>query len=150
MFPKAEILRQYFKETKNPITLLGVRKKADECLQKYLNETLFQALQKHMRILVLLDWEKNDLENLYMILWRVVNNIDSKRDIRIFGNIIIIDATDKNITDGYRREWPKETDCDIKILESLKQKGLLEDFGDKELEEFYRKFHIDKSYATKT
>ncbi|MCL9820335.1 menaquinone biosynthesis decarboxylase [Helicobacter sp. 14348-15] len=150
IFPKAEILRQYFKETKNPITLLGVRKEADECLQKYLNETLFQALQKHMRILVLLDWEKNDLENLYMILWRVVNNIDSKRDIRIFGNIIIIDATDKNIADGYRREWPKETDCDIKILESLKQKGLLEDFGDKELEEFYRKFHIDKSYATKT
>ncbi|EES89671.1 menaquinone biosynthesis decarboxylase [Helicobacter canadensis] len=149
IFPKAEILRQYFKETKNPITLLGVKKDSNESLQKYLKESLFQTLQKHIKILVLLDWEKNDLENLYMILWRVVNNIDSKRDIRIFGDIIIIDATDKNIADGYKREWPKETDCDVKILESLKQKGLLEDFDEEELKEFYRKFHIDKSYATR-
>lgn len=149
IFPKAEILRQYFKETKNPIILLGVKKDSNESLQKYLKESLFQTLQKHIRILVLLDWEKNDLENLYMILWRVVNNIDSKRDIRIFGDIIIVDATDKNIADGYKREWPKETDCDIKILKSLRQKGLLEDFDEEELKEFYRKFHIDKSYATR-
>lgn len=149
IFSKAEILRQYFKETKNPITLLGIKKDSNESLQKYLKESLFQTLQKHIRILVLLDWEKNDLENLYMILWRVVNNIDSKRDIRIFGDIIIIDATDKNNADGYKREWPKETDCDVKILESLKQKGLLEDFDEEELKEFYRKFHIDKSYATR-
>ena len=90
----------------------------------------------------------NDLENLYMILWRVVNNIDSKRDIRILGEIIVIDATDKTADDGYHREWPKETDCDSKTLESLAQKGLLSDFSQESLEEFYRKYHIDKSYST--
>lgn len=147
IIPLSKTLRQYFLDTKNPITLLGVQKDSHS-LQKFLKKSAFANLQKHLRILILLDDSKNDLENLYMILWRVVNNIDSKRDIRILGEIIVIDATDKTADDGYRREWPKETDCDSKTLESLVQKGLLSDFSQESLEEFYRKYHIDKSYST--
>ena len=147
IIPLSKTLRQYFLDTKNPITLLGVQKDSHS-LQKFLKKSAFANLQKHLRILILLDDSKNDLENLYMILWRVVNNIDSKRDIRILGEIIVIDATDKNADDGYHREWPKETDCDSKTLESLAQKGLLNDFSQESLEEFYRKYHIDKSYST--
>lgn len=147
IIPLSKTLRQYFLDTKNPIALLGVQKDSHS-LQKFLKKSAFANLQKHLRILILLDDSKNDLENLYMILWRVVNNIDSKRDIRILGEIIVIDATDKNADDGYHREWPKETDCDSKTLESLAQKGLLSDFSQESLEEFYRKYHIDKSYST--
>lgn len=147
IIPLSKTLRQYFLDTKNPITLLGVQKDSHS-LQKFFKKSAFANLQKHLRILILLDDSKNDLENLYMILWRVVNNIDSKRDIRILGEIIVIDATDKNADDGYHREWPKETDCDSKTLESLAQKGLLSDFSQESLEEFYRKYHIDKSYST--
>lgn len=147
IIPLSKTLRQYFLDTKNPITLLGVQKDSHS-LQKFLKKSSFANLQKHLRILILLDDSKNDLENLYMILWRVVNNIDSKRDIKILGEIIVIDATDKNADDGYHREWPKETDCDSKTLESLAQKGLLSDFSQESLEEFYRKYHIDKSYST--
>ena len=147
IIPLSKTLRQYFLDTKNPITLLGVQKDSHS-LQKFLKKSAFANLQKHLRILILLDDSKNDLENLYMILWRVVNNIDSKRDIRILGEIIVIDATDKNADDGYHREWPKETDCDSKTLESLAQKGLLSDFSQESLKEFYRKYHIDKSYST--
>lgn len=147
VIPLSKTLRQYFLDTKNPITLLGVQKDSHS-LQKFLKKSAFANLQKHLRILILLDDSKNDLENLYMILWRVVNNIDSKRDIRILGEIVVIDATDKNADDGYHREWPKETDCDSKTLESLAQKGLLSDFSQESLEEFYRKYHIDKSYST--
>lgn len=147
IIPLSKTLRQHFLDTKNPITLLGVQKDSHS-LQKFLKKSAFANLQKHLRILILLDDSKNDLENLYMILWRVVNNIDSKRDIRILGEIVVIDATDKNADDGYHREWPKETDCDSKTLESLAQKGLLSDFSQESLEEFYRKYHIDKSYST--
>lgn len=147
IIPLSKTLRQYFLDTKNPITLLGVQKDSHS-LQRFLKKSAFANLQKHLRILILLDDSKNDLENLYMILWRVVNNIDSKRDIRILGEIIVIDATNKNADDGYHREWPKETDCDSKTLESLAQKGLLSDFSQESLEEFYRKYHIDKSYST--
>lgn len=147
IIPLSKTLRQYFLDTKNPITLLGVQKDSHS-LQRFLKKSAFANLQKHLRILILLDDSKNDLENLYMILWRVVNNIDSKRDIRILGEIVVIDATDKNADDGYHREWPKETDCDSKTLESLAQKGLLSDFSQEGLEEFYRKYHIDKSYST--
>lgn len=147
IIPLSKTLRQYFLDTKNPITLLGVQKDSHS-LQKFLKKSAFANLQKHLRILILLDDSKNDLENLYMILWRVVNNIDSKRDIRILGEIVVIDATNKNADDGYHREWPKETDCDSKTLESLAQKGLLSDFSQESLKEFYRKYHIDKSYST--
>ena len=146
IFKSAKTLRQYFKDTLNPITLLAVEK--SQSLIKNLDKDSLLELKENIRILVLLDECKNDLENLYMILWRVVNNIDAMRDIVILENLLIIDATDKNLSDDYKREWPKETNCDRAVLDHLEKKGLLEMAHD-DLEVLYRKYHIDKSYKTK-
>ena len=53
-----------------------------------------------------------------MLVWRVVNNIDAKRDIYL-KSFIVIDGTDKNLLDGYKREWPKDTICNQNILNKL-------------------------------
>lgn len=151
-------IRQIYKETKNPIILVGIHKKEslkksflaleqaklESCNQteSYLQNV--DLLEKCMRIVVIVDAIKNDLDNLYMLLWRVVNNIDAKRDITIIGKTLLLDACDKDVRDNYLREWPKETDCSRKVLDRLEKLGLLSDFGD--LESFYRTFHIDKSY----
>ncbi len=162
--PSGEIqsLRQIYKETKNPIVLVGIDKK--ESLKKsfLMLEQAYTArnqeiesplppllsmilqMQKSLRIVVIVDAAKNDLDNLYMLLWRVVNNIDAKRDIKIIGKILLLDACDKDVRDCYLREWPKETDCSPEVLDKLEMLGLLRDFGN--LENFYRTFHIDKSY----
>lgn len=160
--PSGEVksIRQFYQETKNPLIIVGIDKKESLkktflALEKAKLESQHQEsnlqnvnlLEKYMRIVVVVDELKNDLDNLYMLLWRVVNNIDAKRDIKVIGKTLLLDACDKDVCDDYLREWPKETDCSREVLDKLEKCGLLNDFGD--LENFYRKFHIDKSYNTK-
>ena len=80
---------------------------------------------------------KNELDNLYMLLWRVVNNIDGKRDI-YNTTFLGVDATTKDEkNDNYQREWPKDCDCTVSVIKDLKTRGLL-DIDD----EFIKRWHI--------
>ncbi len=40
-----------------------------------------------------------------MLVWRVVNNMDSNRDVYIEDNTICIDGTNKNDFDNFKRRW---------------------------------------------
>ncbi|PAF41745.1 menaquinone biosynthesis decarboxylase [Helicobacter sp. 11S02596-1] len=135
------ILKQYFIHTQNPICIIGVEKNTRNILEASKN---LASLQKSLAIVVFVDVNKNDLNNPYMLLWRITNNIDAKRDICICNHTIFIDATDKNPSDGHLREWPKETDCSIEIIESLRAKGLLDTIT----EGFMKRFHICQSPKT--
>ena len=83
-----------------------------------------------------MDENKNDINNPYMLIWRVVNNIDAKRDIFLQKEFIGIDGTNKGEIDGFEREWPDDTDCDPKVIESLRERGLI-DVDDEFLKRFY-------------
>ncbi|MGG7048189.1 MULTISPECIES: menaquinone biosynthesis decarboxylase [unclassified Campylobacter] len=125
-------LKQYKTNTKNPICVVKIDKKepikfAFEKLVKFSN---------NFRILIFVGCE-NRLENAYMLLWRVVNNIDALRDIFINKTVVGIDATSKSVEDGYEREWPKQTDCSREVVENLIKKGIVKD--DKKL---FEKFEI--------
>ena len=48
-----------------------------------------------------------------------------------------IDATMKTKLDHYTREWPKDTDCDQTVIQSLIVRGLVENDP-----EFLKYFHI--------
>lgn len=138
--PNVKCLRQYFTHTHNPITILGVEKNNTSILPSL--QTL-QALSKHLSIIIAVDEGKNDLKNPYMLVWRITNNIDAKRDILILGALMCVDATDKGICDGYKRGWPEETDCTPSVIASLRERGLL-DVSD----EFLHRFHITGSSTT--
>ncbi|ECB9975643.1 menaquinone biosynthesis decarboxylase, partial [Campylobacter jejuni] len=99
-------LKQFYKESKSPIVciLLDKKEKIEQSFDKLLE------FKKHFRILVFLDAE-NKLENSYMLVWRVVNNIDAKRDIFIKEERLGVDASAKGEAEGYLRAWPKQTDC---------------------------------------
>lgn len=140
LMPEARLLRQYFTHTHNPITILGVKKDNHSLLPPLQK---LQALQNHISILIAVDEEKNDLDNPYMLVWRITNNIDAKRDILILGDMVCVDATDKGVCDGYTREWPLETDCDEGVINSLRERGLLE-----VSDEFLHHFHITHSSQT--
>ncbi len=114
-------LKQYFINTKNPITIVKIKK-------SYNIKNFFKKLYpilKHIKIVVVLDDEKNNINNLYMILWRVVNNIDAKRDIIFKNNRIFIDATNKNQFDNFKRVWPDDVECDRNVLIKLKKSGII-------------------------
>ncbi|CRF48063.1 UbiD family decarboxylase associated with menaquinone via futalosine [Helicobacter heilmannii] len=137
LMPQVQNLRQYGLESKNPIAVVGVEKTTPLVL-------LFKDLEPlapHVSALIFVDNHKNDLNNPYMLLWRVTNNIDAQRDIWLKPPLICIDATDKGALEGHTREWPKETDCTLSVLESLANKGLIPPLSDP----LYEKYHIHHS-----
>ncbi|EAJ6940941.1 menaquinone biosynthesis decarboxylase [Campylobacter jejuni] len=125
-------LKQFYKESKSPIVciLLDKKEKIEQSFDKLLE------FKKHFRILVFLD-AKNKLENSYMLVWRVVNNIDAKRDIFIKEERLGVDASAKGEAEGYLRAWPKQTDCTKSVIEDLILRNILENNPD-----LFNKFEI--------
>jgi len=114
-------LKQYMTHTKNPICIIAVNKKKSQLkLIKKLKE-----LKAHIKLLVIVDEANNDLNDPYMLVWRVVNNIDAQRDVKL-KPFIAIDATNKSEVDGFEREWPGDTFCTKAVLDSLQEKGLID------------------------
>ena len=114
-------IKQIFCDTKNPITYIKFAKNALVC-------DVFKALlnfKAHFKILIFLD-ERARLDNDYMNVWRITNNIDALRDIFIDGEQICIDATSKSELENYPRKWPDETNCTRSVINELIKKGLLE------------------------
>ena len=101
------------------------------------------GLSDVMRIAILVDAWKNDLDNPYMLVWRIVNNIDAKRDVLIQGEQVFIDARDKPESPAHPRAWPKETDCSMAVIEALRAKGFRID------DELLHRYHICGSPKTK-
>ncbi len=125
-------IKQYKTYTKTPITLLKT-KKTKPIKESY--EAL-KPIKEHTKLLVFIDEKKNDLNNPYMLIWRVVNNIDAKRDIFLEKEYIGINATNKNALDGFSRRWPDDTDCNKEVIKDLRQRGLI-DVDDEFLEKYY-------------
>ncbi|EAI4083706.1 menaquinone biosynthesis decarboxylase [Campylobacter jejuni] len=125
-------LKQFYKESKSPIVciLLDKKEKIEQSFDKLLE------FKKYFRILVFLDAE-NKLENPYMLVWRVVNNIDAKRDIFIKEERLGVDASAKGEAEGYLRAWPKQTDCTKSVIEDLILRNILENNPD-----LFNKFEI--------
>ncbi|ELR3656581.1 menaquinone biosynthesis decarboxylase [Campylobacter coli] len=125
-------LKQFYKESKSPIVciLLDKKEKIEQSFEKLLE------FKKYFRILVFLD-SNNKLENPYMLVWRVVNNIDAKRDIFIKEERLGVDASAKGEAEGYLRAWPKQTDCTKSVIEDLILRNILENNPD-----LFNKFEI--------
>lgn len=125
-------LKQYYTDTKTPICVITLNK--SKSMQSDMEK--FYAFWAHIKLLVIVDKTNNDINNPYMLLWRVANNIDARRDISL-KPFIIIDATNKGTVDGYDREWPGDTLCTKEVLDSLQERGLI-DID----ESFIRKFGL--------
>ncbi len=123
-------LKQYCVETANPITVIQFSKRTTA-------KTVFEklhVLKEHLAIVVFVDMLQNSVTNPYMLLWRVVNNIDASRDIWL-EPFIGIDATNKNELDGFTREWPKDVNCDEAVIERLRKSGII-NITDEEINNF--------------
>lgn len=125
-------LKQYYTNTKNPVTVITVDKTRS---QKHLFEDL-KSLYENIKILIIIDAKnQNDVDNPYMLVWRVVNNMDSNRDVYIESNTICIDGTNKNSFDNFKRRWPDDVDCTPEVLDSLQERGII-DISDEFKKEF--------------
>ena len=123
-------LKQYFTHTKNPITIITLNKTTSVIS----NIEKFYPLKEHIKLLIIIDKKNNDINEPYMLIWRVVNNIDANRDI-VLNPFIVIDGTNKSKVDGFNREWPGDTFCTKEILDSLQERGLI-DIDEKFIKKF--------------
>jgi 4-hydroxy-3-polyprenylbenzoate decarboxylase len=114
-------IKQYYTDTPNPITILKVRKTKPvrQIFQK------LKSLKQFLKIVIFVDEYMNDLENPYMLVWRITNNIDALYDVWI-EEIWGVDATSKNHLDGYKRTWPEDTHCDKGTIMKLLEKGIID------------------------
>jgi len=119
--PNIIALKQYMTHTANPITVIQFEKvlPAKEVFAK------LSDLKEYLRIVVFVDTFQNDVRNPYLLIWRVVNNIDALRDIWL-EPFIGIDATNKNRLDGFEREWPGDVNCDSDVISDLRRRNILE------------------------
>ncbi|MGP1561692.1 MAG: menaquinone biosynthesis decarboxylase [Helicobacteraceae bacterium] len=141
---QADVLevRQIFTDSANPVCLVKVRKTFG--VMGFFKEISALELSSALRLVFVVDDDNNDLNNLYMLIWRITNNFDSERDF-FAGSFLGFDATTKTAEhDGYNRAWPMDTDCNAEILDNLRKRGLC-DFDD----EFLRKWQITKPRAGK-
>jgi 4-hydroxy-3-polyprenylbenzoate decarboxylase len=123
-------IKQYFTDTSNPICVIQYKKTqpAKNIFKK------LKFLEKYLSIVVFVDEKQNDVNNPYMLIWRVTNNIDANRDIYI-DSFIAIDGTNKSKIDGFYREWPDDVNCDKNVIGRLREKKLI-DISDEEIAYF--------------
>ena len=119
--PNVVELKQYFTQTKNPICVITVNKEKSQL--KLIKK--LKTLKAHIKLLIIVDKENNDINDIYMLVWRVVNNIDASRDV-VLKPFIAVDATNKSEIDGFTREWPGDTFCTKEVLDMLQEKGLVD------------------------
>ena len=120
-------LKQYFTNTQNPITIIKIKKikPAKEIFEK------LKSLKEHLRIVVFVDEKQNDVNNPYMLVWRVTNNIDANRDVWI-DDILGIDGTNKSEIDNFKREWPKDVNATKNVIEDLRKRKII-DISDEDI-----------------
>lgn len=119
--PRVKGLKQYFTHTKNPVCVITVDKK--KSLQKLIKK--LKGLASHIKVLIIVDAANNDIDDPYMLIWRVTNNMDASRDVTL-EPFIAVDATNKSKVDGFRREWPGDTFCTKSVLDGLQEKGIID------------------------
>ena len=119
--PRVKALKQYMTDTKNPVCVIAVDKKKSQ--QKLIKK--LEVLKSHIKVLIIIDTINNDINDPYMLIWRVVNNIDAGRDV-VLTPFIAMDATNKSEADGFTREWPGDTFCTKEVLDMLQEKGLID------------------------
>ncbi len=130
--PTISKIKQYKTYTKTPICVIAIDKQ--ESIKKIYEK--LKPIKEHTKLLIFVDEKKNDINNPYMLIWRVANNIDANRDIYLENEFIGVDGTNKGEIENFPRRWPGDTDCDEKVIKSLMQRKLI-DIDDEFLKKFY-------------
>ena len=127
--PLIEDVRQYFTDTKNPISVVKFKK--EKSAKKIFKK--IKKLKNHLKIVIFID--TGEIDNPYMLIWRVTNNIDALRDVWI-DEVIGIDGSNKNELDGFNKEWPPDVDITKEVIQKLKNLGLIEGISEEELKKY--------------
>lgn len=106
-------------EVRNRLLLLNLQKDGDITGRKLGNAILSHPDLDAFSVFVLCD-NSIDLKDGSLVLWKLFNNIDPKRDILRKDRRIVLDATRKGPEDGHHRPWPDDIVMDPVVVKTLK------------------------------
>jgi 4-hydroxy-3-polyprenylbenzoate decarboxylase len=86
-------------------------------IEKFMDNKSFSAIT----IFVVLESHEN-VNDASTILWKILNNLDPKRDMYFFGNRVGIDVTCKTGKPDYTQYWPDEIEMSNNIKQIVDQK----------------------------
>jgi 4-hydroxy-3-polyprenylbenzoate decarboxylase len=97
-----------------PVRFLAIRvEKAADRGGAEITEAVFAAEALRPFSVILLYDPEIDLGDGSKLLWKLFNNVDPGRDLRIEGGRAVIDAGRKGPMDGHTREWPEELTFEV-------------------------------------
>ena len=86
-------------------------------IEKFMHDKKFSAIT----VFIVLESHEN-VNEASTVLWKILNNIDPKRDMYFFGNRLGIDVTCKTGEHGYTQYWPDEIEMSNKVKKIVDQK----------------------------
>ncbi|MBT6295815.1 MAG: menaquinone biosynthesis decarboxylase [Nitrospina sp.] len=86
-------------------------------IKKFMNDKKFSAIT----VFVLLENHEN-VNDASTVLWKILNNIDPKRDMYFFGNRVGIDVSCKTGEPDFKQYWPDEIEMSNNIKTIVDQK----------------------------
>ncbi len=107
---------------RNRLLLLNLHKDGKTTGRKLAERLFDQRDLEAFSILVLYD-HNIDLKDASLVLWKVFNNVDPKRDLIQYDNRIVIDATKKGREDDHDRPWPDDIVMDPEIVERVRRRA---------------------------
>ena len=86
-------------------------------IEKFMSDDNFSLIT----VLVILEGHEN-INDSSTVMWKILNNIDPKRDIHLFKNRIGIDVTCKTGEKNYAQIWPDEITMSNQVIKTVDQK----------------------------
>jgi len=109
-------------DVRNRLLLLNFAKDGTTSGRSLSEKLLGRRALKAFSILVLLD-SGIDLRDYSLVLWKVFNNVDPRRDILRQGGRIVIDATRKGAEDGHTRPWPDDIEMAAEVAGRVRERA---------------------------
>jgi 4-hydroxy-3-polyprenylbenzoate decarboxylase len=117
--------------------VVSIRKRYPGQARKVMNFLWGMGQMMYTKLIVVVD-EEVDLKDMSMVAWRVLNNIDARRDLVIsdgpldaldhsspvpcYGARLGVDATRKLKEEGHGREWPQALAMDERVAELVSRR----------------------------
>ncbi len=119
-------------KVRNPLLLVNFQKDGSHTGRNVAEKLLSHDALKPFSIAILYD-AAIDLADASLVLWKVFNNVDPKRDVIRQAGRMVIDATRKGPEDDHHRPWPDDIVMDFAIVERVASRA--EELG---IQEFVR------------
>lgn len=99
------------------LLVIGIDKEKHGNLKSFAEKLLNNGDIQNIKILIVLD-EFYGINDIYLLAWIILNNIDASHDCTLINGILIIDASAKTKKhDGFIRDWPNITSMDKETIQ---------------------------------